>query len=251
MVAPVAAEIARYIAATRLVSPAIVGHSMGGTIAMMLAAHHPKLVGRVMVVDMLPQPAGLLGASAAGIGPLADGLRDILTDSPGGRRLLENLMGRFGGESGAAKKSDPDVVARASHELALLDLTPDLPRITAPMTVVYATPPAGGTTDPARIVANYKSAYAGARSAQAGPRRRQRPHDHGRPARPLPRRAEGVSRLGHQDRIDRFRQHVGIIERVVQPAAFLARQAPSGRSGRRPRRRLRSSIRSGVTRKWP
>lgn len=166
VVAPVAAEIARYISATELVAPAIVGHSMGGTIAMMLAAHNAKLVGRVMVVDIMPQPAGLLGASASGIRPLADGLRNIFTGSPGGRRLLENLMGRFGGESDAARKSDPDVVARASHELALLDLTPDLPRIAAPMTVVYATPPAGGTADPARIVANYKAAYAGARGAK-------------------------------------------------------------------------------------
>lgn len=166
VVAPVAAEIARYISATKLASPAIVGHSMGGTIAMLLAAHNPKLVGRVMVVDIMPQPAGLLGASASGIRPLADGLRDIFTGSQGGRRLLENLMGRFGGESDAARQSDPDVVARASHELALLDLTPDLPRITAPMTVVYATPPAGGTADPARIVANYKAAYAGARTAK-------------------------------------------------------------------------------------
>ena len=54
MVAPLADEIARYIEANRLKRPAIVGHSMGGTLALMLAERHPELVGRTMVVDMLP-----------------------------------------------------------------------------------------------------------------------------------------------------------------------------------------------------
>ena len=49
--APVAEEIARYIREARLNRPAVVGHSMGGTIGMMLAARHPTLVGRLMVVD--------------------------------------------------------------------------------------------------------------------------------------------------------------------------------------------------------
>ena len=65
VVAPLAEAIARYILAQRLVRPAIVGHSMGGTLALMIGARHPSLAGRIMVVDMLPQPAGLLGGSAS------------------------------------------------------------------------------------------------------------------------------------------------------------------------------------------
>ncbi|HEU0135611.1 MAG TPA: alpha/beta hydrolase, partial [Allosphingosinicella sp.] len=59
--ASVAAEVARYIASGRLNRPAIVGHSMGGSIAMMVGARHPGSVGKVMVVDMLPSPAGTFG----------------------------------------------------------------------------------------------------------------------------------------------------------------------------------------------
>lgn len=153
VVAPLAEDIARYIAANRLGRPAIVGHSMGGTVAMMVAARHPSLAGKVMVVDMLPQPAGILGGDAAGMRGLADSLRD-LSASPGGRRLVESAIRLFGNPEGGA---DPDVTARATHELALTDLTAELPRIAAPLTVVYA------SLDPSRRAADdgrYRTAYA-------------------------------------------------------------------------------------------
>jgi N-formylmaleamate deformylase len=166
ILAPLAAEIARYIDIAGLKAPALVGHSMGGTLAMMVAARHPGRAGKVMVVDMLPEPAGLLGASASGIAPLANSLRDLFGSSPGGRQLIGSLMGRFGSDEPNGPKSDPDVVARASHELALLDLTPELPRIAAPMTVVFATPAPGGNVPPERVVANYRRAYARAPKAR-------------------------------------------------------------------------------------
>lgn len=168
VVGPVAAEIARYIDETNLRKPALIGHSMGGTLAMMIAARHPAKVGRVMVVDMLPAPAGLLGSSAEAIRPLADALAGVLTSSPGGRQLLESLVGGFGASDDAAP-SDSDVVARTMHELALIDLSAELPRIAAPMTVVYATPPPGGGVDPAQVVHDYTQAYRPAPRAELIP----------------------------------------------------------------------------------
>lgn len=162
VVAPLAQEIGRYIAANGLQRPAIVGHSMGGTVAMMIGARQPARVGKIMVVDMLPQPAGLLGSSATGLGPLADRLRDIAS-TPGGRRLFESLIGSFGNANAPAQASDTDVVARAMHELASTDLVPELPRITVPLTVVYA------SADPRtqmRVQQNYTAAYRGKRDAR-------------------------------------------------------------------------------------
>lgn len=160
---PLAEEIARYIRAERMAGPAIVGHSMGGTLGMMLASRRPEQVGRLMVVDILPAPAGMFGATASSIRPFADTLLDALTSTPGGQRLLQSFLG---GGSAARAASDPDLVARATHELAVTDLTDSLARIQAPMTVVYATAPAGNGYDPAATVRGYRSAYANAPRAK-------------------------------------------------------------------------------------
>jgi pimeloyl-ACP methyl ester carboxylesterase len=156
VIAPLAAEIARYIADRRLAHPAIVGHSMGGTLATMIAARSPALVGRVMVVDMLPQPASLLGGTAGDWAPLAG-----ILDSRGGRRLFFNLMTAFS-PPGAAP-SDPDVVGRAMRELAATDLTGELAAIRAPLTVVYASPDVRAGS---AIGRSFAAAYARARAAR-------------------------------------------------------------------------------------
>ena len=156
VVASLAVEIARYIAANRLDRPALIGHSMGGTAALMVAARQPNLVGRVMVVDMLPQAAGLFGSSAAQLGPLANALRDVAGTTQG-QRLFESLVQNFGPPNGP--RSDSGVVARAMHELATTDLTPELARIRAPLTVVYAPQ----NTEAPRV---YATSYANARTAR-------------------------------------------------------------------------------------
>jgi N-formylmaleamate deformylase len=163
VVEPVAAEIARYIDAKGLRKPAIIGHSMGGTLAMMIAARHPHKVGKLMVVDMLPQPSGLFGGGLAAFG----GLAERLAATPEGRRLLGNFIGRFGADA-PGKASDPDVVARATHDLGRTDLGPELPNIAAPMTVLFATP-GTQTQEHALAVQDYRAAYAGARTAKLRP----------------------------------------------------------------------------------
>lgn len=163
VVAGVAAEIARYIAETGLKAPAIIGHSMGGIVAMMIAANHPAAVGKVMAVDILPAPASGFGFAGAQIRPFADALFGTLMGSAQGRRALDSLIGGFGGSNVAGSRSDSAVVARAMHELSTTDLTPDLPRITAPFTIVYAVPRI--PEDAAAIDRMYRSAYSGAKRA--------------------------------------------------------------------------------------
>ena len=159
VVEPLAEEIARYIDERNLDRPAIVGHSMGGTVAMMIGARHPELAGRIMVVDMLPQPAGLFGGGADS--PLTNSLRNWMS-TPGGRRLIGGLLSAFSPPESSNARSDPEVVAQSMHELSGMDLGPQLPRIRAPLTIVYASP------DPqvrAATDRSFAAAYAPARDA--------------------------------------------------------------------------------------
>jgi len=159
MIAGIVDQLSRYISAARLVAPAIIGHSMGGTIGLMLAVRHPAQVGRLMVVDMLPQPSGLFGSTPDRAASTANMLRN-LTETPGGRGLAAGLMEFFGG---GGQQSDPDVVSRAIQEMATVDLAPDLPRIRAPMTIVYATPDA---RQRAIVDRRYAAAYRAAPGAR-------------------------------------------------------------------------------------
>ncbi|MGZ8284856.1 MAG: alpha/beta fold hydrolase [Allosphingosinicella sp.] len=136
--APVAGEIARYIAANRLGRPAIVGHSMGGSIALMIGARHPGVAGRVMVVDMLPSPARPLGVPPAAMKPLAKLIGGEVAGAGRLRRDLRSLVGRFGNSDWLESRNDASVVGRSVSELLSTDLTPELNRIRAPLTVVYA-----------------------------------------------------------------------------------------------------------------
>lgn len=69
VVASVAGDIARYIAEAKLAAPAVIGHSMGGIVAMMVAARFPARVGKVMAVDILPAPAAGYGFQSSGLKP--------------------------------------------------------------------------------------------------------------------------------------------------------------------------------------
>ncbi|MGE3149920.1 MAG: alpha/beta fold hydrolase, partial [Pseudorhodoplanes sp.] len=161
VIEPLADQIVRYIESRRLRRPALIGHSMGGTLAMMVALRRPDLAGRVMVVDMLPQPAGLYGGSASGWGGVAQTLGGMM-DSEGGRRLFAGLLGAFS-PPGGHNRSDPHVVGRAMSELTAIDLGPHLGRLRTPLTIVYASPDA--RANPA-IDRQFATAYAGARGAR-------------------------------------------------------------------------------------
>lgn len=169
--APAAEEIARYASEARLVRPAVIGHSMGGTIGLMMAARRPDSVGRLMVVDMFPYLGvmfGPPGATAESVKATADGIREQMKRAaPGSASMMEqriNSMVRTESARPAllqqARSSDRNVMADAFHELVITDLRPELARITAPVTVLYVTPPDAPMT-PEQIDGFYRTSYAG------------------------------------------------------------------------------------------
>ncbi len=56
-------DIADYINQKHLYQPVIIGHSIGGVLAMWLAADHPALISKIVVVDALPCLAALQHAN--------------------------------------------------------------------------------------------------------------------------------------------------------------------------------------------
>lgn len=175
--APVAEDIARYIEAERLGRPAVIGHSMGGTIAMMLAARHPGDVGRVMVIDMPPY----LGIFFAGPGVTPDSAKALGaqirqgmmggTEAERNKRIEDTIATMVKTESARAEPihdsevSDRDVSARAMEELIVTDLRPELKNITAPLTEVHVwTPQFPMTAD--QLTAGYKALFKDVKDAK-------------------------------------------------------------------------------------
>lgn len=175
--APVAEEIARYIRETRLNRPAVIGHSMGGTIGMMLAARHPDLVSRVMVVDMMPYMGTMFGppnATPESVRAAADQFRaQILAtpfDSPNSMlRQMFSGMTRVQAMQPVLLQhlavSDRRTVGNAFHELITTDLRPELARITGPLTVLYVVP-SNVPMSPDQFDVAMASLYANAKTAR-------------------------------------------------------------------------------------
>ena len=172
---PVAEEIARYIRETRLQRPAVIGHSMGGTIGMMLAARHPTLVGRLMVEDMMPFMGMMLGApTVEAVRPMADQARDsmIAQHARGTPGMLEQMIPTMtrvdtmrSRLATYLRESHRPTVANAFHELITTDMRPELAKITAPTTVLYVIPGNLPLT-PAQYEAGMRDAYANLRGAR-------------------------------------------------------------------------------------
>jgi pimeloyl-ACP methyl ester carboxylesterase len=149
--APVAEDLARYIAEQGLNKPAVIGHSMGGTIGMMLAARHPDSLGRLMVVDMLPFIGAMFAApgtnpTAEAVIPVADQIYAGMISSPEAQyrqQAAAAVTGMIRTESLRAgpledtARSDRAVSSAAYRELLVTDLRSELSRITAPTTVLY------------------------------------------------------------------------------------------------------------------
>lgn len=148
-VAPFVEELNHYIEHNHISHPAVIGHSLGGVSALMLAKNHPGNVGRVMVVDALPFFSLLIdpNATAQSIAPQAAALRDQMIAMPAEQfaagqtatmaRLVrtEALRPTITNWSIA---SDRGAVARGMYDVMTTDLRPDLASIQTPVTIVYA-----------------------------------------------------------------------------------------------------------------
>jgi pimeloyl-ACP methyl ester carboxylesterase len=177
VVEPVGEEIARYIKEAGLRRPAIVGHSLGGFWGMMIAARHPALASRVMVVDMMPFMGAMFGgpgATVESVRPMAEQFRQGIASSSGPQRdaiiksTIDSMVRTEALRPAAMRHSlasDPDVSGQAMYDLITTDLTPELKNVRVPMTVLWVRAPGAPVTEE-QMAGFYRAAYAGAAQAK-------------------------------------------------------------------------------------
>lgn len=176
----VADEIARYISEARLDHPAVVGHSMGGSWGIMLAARHPELVGKLMVVDMLPYLGIMMrqaGMTDERMTEMIDQMQGMLANAaPEQRRMMTSMMvsAMINTESekqpniNASLASDQKVAAQGFTDLLRTNLLEDVGRIRAPLVVLYVQPaaqPGGPEITTEQIDRAYQLSYRAAPQA--------------------------------------------------------------------------------------
>lgn len=139
-------ELAAWLAANHVEKPAVIGHSMGGLMAMMLAKRHPEAASRLLIVDSLPFYGMLFGPSETpdAIRPVVEQMRASLVSGASPPQVPPHMSNTDAGKAKVLewlKASDPKTVGEALVEDATTDIRPDLPALAGtPVTVLYAVP---------------------------------------------------------------------------------------------------------------
>jgi pimeloyl-ACP methyl ester carboxylesterase len=137
-------ELGGWLAANHIDRPAVIGHSMGGLMALMLAKRHPAAAGKLLIVDALPFYGLLFGPQATpeAIRPMAEQTRAGLVSGGSPSQVPPHMSNTDAGKAKIfawLKASDPKTVGEALVEDSTTDVRPDLPALSnVPVTVLYA-----------------------------------------------------------------------------------------------------------------
>ncbi len=160
-----------YLDDRQLRQPVVMGHSLGGALALKMAAEKPGRIERLVIVDSLPFLAGLRGMTPESAKGAAAAMRQQMLNSTKEQWEAGARQGAMGMSRNPANNervagwslaSDRATSAQAMSELWSEDLRPLLPKITTPTLVLgawAAYEPMGATMDSTRKV--FEGQYAG------------------------------------------------------------------------------------------
>lgn len=163
------ADLDGFLVKAKATDAKIVGHSLGGVIALKFAKAHPDHLSGAMIVDSLPFAGDLFlpGATVAMVEPQAKMMRDRMVASYGTPASTAAAEATANGlalkpESQAKVKAwflatDPRVSGEALYEDFTTDLRGDMAGIATPLTIVY---PWNTRLPKERADAFYRGAYA-------------------------------------------------------------------------------------------
>lgn len=172
------AQLKAHLAKAAPQGATVVGHSLGGVLALMLAAEADNKVRQLVIVDSLPFLPGIQNpnASIESVRPMAEAMRDGTQ-----RATPEQMRTQMGPMLASMSRqperlptmmkwmldSDPKSSGQAMYEIWTTDLRPLLPNIKAPTTVLgawAAYAPMGSTLDSTRAI--FERQYTGLAHAQ-------------------------------------------------------------------------------------
>lgn len=165
-----------YVDDRKLDKPVVIGHSLGGTLALQMAAEKPGRIDRLVIVDSLPFLAGLRGMNAEQAKGMAAGMRQQMLSATQEQWEAGTRQGAAGMSRTPANNerviawglaSDRATTAQAMSELWGDDLRPLLPKVTTPTLVLAAWAayaPMGATLDSTKQLV--EGQYAGLKGAK-------------------------------------------------------------------------------------
>ncbi|MDX1537340.1 alpha/beta hydrolase [Arsukibacterium sp.] len=152
--------ILRYISEQQLEKPVIVGHSLGGYLALALAANAPEQIGGAVNVDGLPALGAMFSQAAASnntgqqqpqrFDPMAMA-KSMATAEDWQQRIVSNMMSSDGQTSG-----------RVMGELMRADLRGQLANIRVPVLTLGALQNGAPYSTPEQVQQNYENQLADA-----------------------------------------------------------------------------------------
>jgi pimeloyl-ACP methyl ester carboxylesterase len=147
-------SIADYARKHNLVKPVIVGHSLGGFVALAIGAKYPDLPGKLIIVDSYPFMAGALipgatpesakenvAAMRQSMGQMTQEMWDNYTKSGASTRMMVTKDSDFQRLVAWGLASDRTAVTDSMCDLFTADLRDDLARIKVPVLVMLTSDP--------------------------------------------------------------------------------------------------------------
>jgi pimeloyl-ACP methyl ester carboxylesterase len=164
-------QLLAYVKAQHLQRPVVVGHSLGGFLALWMAETEPTALGPLEIVDSLPFLPAVQNATATAetMRPQAEQLRQQVSRGhlpfATQRQMVTSMVTDTARQTQVARwgqASDPATTAQAMYDMYTTDLRPGLGRIQQPVLVLgtWAAYQALGATK-ASTQAVFEAQYAG------------------------------------------------------------------------------------------
>jgi len=170
------ASLLTLVTAEKLKRPVIVGHSLGGFLALRFGEEHSDLVSGIVAVDGLPVFPTLAQSTPEQRGSIADSITSQIATATHDQYLdtqkktlaaMVTDPAQVDRVADLAAKSDPKAVAAYANDLFRSDLRPALPKLTAPTLEIGPVPttpaafegPQAATESMADRAAGYKAFY--------------------------------------------------------------------------------------------